>query len=187
MEQNVNKKRKTKGLTVGAVILFILSIMYMFLVINIPNYPGSEYTEDNTAVYTATVRRVEESGGQYRIYLNEYNACIVVRPEQLVSQELPTSIPENHVIGFRTIFVIEYPGYGDVNVLSLSTVDTQFITLERTNQLSRESMNTAIIGGAVFSAVLFVIAVIMIIIVVKRKKQNKADIEQNNSIYTDKK
>ena len=64
MEQNVNKKRKTKGLTVGAVILFILSIMYMFLVINIPNYPGPEYTEDNTAVYTATVRRVEESGGQ---------------------------------------------------------------------------------------------------------------------------
>ena len=181
----MGKKRKTKGLTVGAVILYILAIMYMCLAIDIPNFPLPEYTEANTALYTATVSRVEESGGQYRIFLNEYDVCIVVNPEQIVSKELPTSIPENQVIEFRTIFVIEYPGYGDVNVLSLSTEDTQFITLERANQLNRESLNIGIIGGSVFSVILFIVATIMMVIVFKRKKQNKADNIENNSFHTD--
>lgn len=178
------KKRKTKGLTIAAILLFIFSVAYMCLGISIPSFPNTEYTESNTAEYTATVSRVEENGGEYRIYMNEYNVCIVVRPEQLVSQEVPSDIREDEVIEFRTIHFIEYPGVGDVSVLALRTEDIQFITLERSNQLVRGDMQMASIAGIVFAAVLFIIAVILVVIVVRRKKQNKINFARDSRELT---
>ena len=166
--------KKTQGLTVAAVILFVFGIMYMILGISLWTFPSAEYTESNTFAYFATVDRVEEVGGEYRIYMMEYGVCLAIRPVQLVSPRTPTDLSSGEKISFRTMLAVEGLGASESYVLSLSGEGGALITLERSNELQAEGMQRSRIVSIAFSAVLLVGAVCLMVVVVRRKRQNKA-------------
>lgn len=167
--------RKVKWLTAGGIILFILSGVFIFVGVFVPNFFRQEYNESNTVEYSATVSRIEEEQCQYKIFIREYSACLLIEQEQLISLNSVLEISEDDIIVFRVISesVIDSPYVETISVVALKSADTEYITLESSTEiLKKEIMNARIISST-FAILTFIGAVIMLGIVLKHRRIKK--------------
>ena len=160
------------------IILLILSVIFIFVGVFVPNFFNQKYDETNTIEYTATVSKVEEDLDGFKVYMKGYNSYILVEPDQLVSSDLSDlllNISENDDIVFRVISesIIDSPYMDYFSVVALETTETEFITLESSTViLQKEILNAKIIGISV-AILAFVGAVIVLGLAVKGKRKSK--------------
>lgn len=169
----MDKKKKRK--IIGAIILFILVVLYTFLGVVLPEFAYVEYNETNTAEYTATVKDIEEDEEGYKIFLNEYQVCLAIEPYQLESPDALRAIGKNDKIVFRVISkeYFELPYAHESGVLSLKSSDTEFISLESSAQIvKRDKMRAKIIGITVAALSLGGAVTLLCIALFKRKDVN---------------
>ena len=170
--------RRIKQLKIVGIILLILSVIFLFVGVFVPNFFNQKYDETNTIEYTATVSKVEEDLDGFKVYMKGYNSYILVEPDQLVSSDLSDlllNISENDDIVFRVISesIIDSPYMDYFSVVALETTETEFITLESSTViLQKEILNAKIIGISV-AILAFVGAVIVLGLAVKKKKKSK--------------
>ena len=167
--------RRIKQLKIVGIILLILSVIFIFVGVFVPNFFNQKYDETNTIEYTATVSKVEEDLDGFKVYMKGYNSYILVEPDQLVSSDLLLNISENDDIVFRVISesIIDSPYMDYFSVVALETTETEFITLESSTViLQKEILNAKIIGISV-AILAFVGAVIVLWLAVKGKRKSK--------------
>lgn len=170
--------RRIKQLKIVGIILLILSVIFIFVGVFVPNFFNQKYDETNTIEYTATVSKVEEDLDGFKVYMKGYNSYILVEPDQLVSSDLSDlllNISENDDIVFRVISesIIDSPYMDYFSVVALETTETEFITLESSTViLQKEILNAKIIGISV-AILAFVGAVIVLGLAVKGKRKSK--------------
>ena len=170
--------RRIKQLRIVGIILLILSVIFIFVGVFVPNFFNQKYDETNTIEYTATVSKVEEDLDGFKVYMKGYNSYILVEPDQLVSSDLSDlllNISENDDIVFRVISesIIDSPYMDYFSVVALETTETEFITLESSTViLQKEILNAKIIGISV-AILAFVGAVIVLGLAVKGKRKSK--------------
>lgn len=170
--------RRIKQLKIVGIILLILSVIFLFVGVFVPNFFNQKYDETNTIEYTATVSKVEEDLDGFKVYMKGYNSYILVEPDQLVSSDLSDlllNISENDDIVFRVISesIIDSPYMDYFSVVALETTETEFITLESSTViLQKEILNAKIIGISV-AILAFVGAVIVLGLAVKGKRKSK--------------
>lgn len=170
--------RRIKQLKIVGIILLILSVIFIFVGVFVPNFFNQKYDETNTIEYTATVSKVEEDLDGFKVYMKGYNSYILVEPDQLVSSDssdLLLNISENDDIVFRVISesIIDSPYMDYFSVVALETTETEFITLESSTViLQKEILNAKIIGISV-AILAFVGAVIVLGLAVKGKRKSK--------------
>ena len=170
--------RRIKQLKIVGIILLILSVIFLFVGVFVPNFFNQKYDETNTIEYTATVSKVEEDLDGFKVYMKGYNSYILVEPDQLVSSDssdLLLNISENDDIVFRVISesIIDSPYMDYFSVVALETTETEFITLESSTViLQKEILNAKIIGISV-AILAFVGAVIVLGLAVKGKRKSK--------------
>ena len=158
--------------------MLILSVIFIFVGVFVPNFFNQKYDETNTIEYTATVSKVEEDLDGFKVYMKGYNSYILVEPDQLVSSDLSDlllNISENDDIVFRVISesIIDSPYMDYFSVVALETTETEFITLESSTViLQKEILNAKIIGISV-AILAFVGAVIVLGLAVKGKRKSK--------------
>ena len=158
--------------------MLILSVIFLFVGVFVPNFFNQKYDETNTIEYTATVSKVEEDLDGFKVYMKGYNSYILVEPDQLVSSDLSDlllNISENDDIVFRVISesIIDSPYMDYFSVVALETTETEFITLESSTViLQKEILNAKIIGISV-AILAFVGAVIVLGLAVKGKRKSK--------------
>lgn len=166
--------KKKRWLIIVAIILFIFSIGYMIVGVFVPDLFDKEYNETNTVEFTATVKSIEENQQGYKIYMNEYPAYLHIETYQLVSDSLLT-INKGDVISFRVITKeqVESPIVDEIYVVSLKSLNTEFITLNSSTKLLQNDIKNGRIISITVSIVMLVCAVCMISFVLyKRKKIN---------------
>ena len=170
--------RRIQQLKIVGIILLILSVIFIFVGVFVPNFFNQKYDETNTIEYTATVSKVEEDLDGFKVYMKGYNSYILVEPDQLVSSDLSDlllNISENDDIVFRVISesIIDSPYMDYFSVVALETTETEFITLESSTViLQKEILNAKIIGISV-AILAFVGAVIVLGLAVKGKRKSK--------------
>ena len=167
--------RRIKRLNIVGIILLILSVIFVFVGVFVPNFFNQKYDETNTIEYTATVSKVEEDLDGFKIYMKGYNSYILVEVEQLVSSDSLLNIRENDDIVFRVISesLIDSPYMDYFSVVALETMETEFITLESSTViLQKEILNAKIIGISV-AILAFVGAVIVLGLAVKCGRKSK--------------
>ena len=170
--------RRIKQLKIVGIILLILSVIFIFVGVFVPNFFNQKYDETNTIEYTATVSKVEEDLDGFKVYMKGYNSYILVEPDQLVSSDssdLLLNISENDDIVFRVVSesIIDSPYMDYFSVVALETTETEFITLESSTViLQKEILNAKIIGISV-AILAFVGAVIVLGLAVKGKRKSK--------------
>lgn len=165
--------KKKKWLIVWAIILFILSASFIFVSVFVINYSYKEYDETNTFEFTATVKNIEEDKKGYKIFLNEYQVCLLIKPDQLSSVESLSALQENDTIEFRVISkkLVESSFVDEVGVLSLKSLNEEFITLESSTKILQHEIMRGKIMGITASVVMFGGAVCLLSFAIFEKRK----------------
>lgn len=168
--------KKKKWLIAGAVILFILSACYIFVSVFVPNFSYKEYDETNTFEFTATVKSIEEDKKEYKIFMNEYSACLLIKPYQLLSVDSLSALQENDAIVFRVLAkeLVESPLVDEIYVVSLKSSSEEFITLESSTKILQHEIRNGKIIGITASVLMFGGAVCMLCFALFKKKKTAA-------------
>lgn len=172
---------KRKRTVIISVILFIISIGWIFVAFFVPRITNTEsFTYDNTFKHRATVKYVEVNNDAFEIHIQENDQTLGIGMGALKGKtKLLNGINTGDTIVFWTYWVDSYnlPDVDRVSICAFSINNKPILTIEERNRMEQKSLTIVRIMTIGLAIVLVSIGVFLLI---RAYRKPKDKINQNS-------
>ena len=172
---------KKKRAVIISVILFVISIGFIFVTIFVPRITNTEsLNHDNTFKHSATVEHVEVNKDTFEIHIYENEQTLGIGMSALKGKsEMLNEIKSGDTIDFWTYFGDSYnlPDVESVPICAFSVNNKPILTIEESNRMYQKSQTTGRIFVIVLVAILVSIGVFLLVRAYRKPKVKSIKID----------
>lgn len=170
--------KKKRAVTIS-VILFVISIGFIFVTIFVPRITNTEsFTHDNTFKHSATVAYTQITKDAFEIHIQENDKTLGIGMNALKGKtEMLNEIKAGDTIVFWTYFGDSYnlPDVESVSICAFSINNKPILTIEESNRMYQKSQTTGWIFVIVLVAILVSIGVFLLVRAYRKPKEKSGN------------